>query len=210
MPDTPIDQSDHIPSIRLRVPTGTVPIPPAGFGQLHSPAPGVLALRLSDGSVVEVGPVAAGGGSAVVLGLNLFAFPTNVTPVDVTDEDFASEYVAVGFTATASPTPGYLVAADGRYLVSVWAMFDPHATDWGNATVEVQVSGNGNSGPVVTAYATIPPATVLAGALHGCSSVKETEYHAGDLLTFLAAVQAGAAPTVRDAFVSIARLGDLT
>lgn len=60
MPDTPIDQSAGIQSIRLKVPTGTVPIPPVGFGQLHSPSPGTLALRLPDGSVAEIGGGGAG------------------------------------------------------------------------------------------------------------------------------------------------------
>lgn len=66
MPDTPIDQSNSIQSIRLKVPTGTVPVPPVGFGQLHSPSPGVLALRLPDGSVVEVVLSAAGGGGTLL------------------------------------------------------------------------------------------------------------------------------------------------
>jgi hypothetical protein len=55
VPETNIDQSAGITSIRLKVPTGTVPIPPAGFGQLHSPSPGTLALRMPDGSVIEIG-----------------------------------------------------------------------------------------------------------------------------------------------------------
>lgn len=65
MPDTPIDQSAGIQSIRLKVPTGTVPVPPAGYAQLHSPSPGTLALRLPDGSVVEIG--GGGGGTPGVL-----------------------------------------------------------------------------------------------------------------------------------------------
>lgn len=67
MPDTPIDQSASIQSIRLKIPTGTVPIPPAGFGQLHSPSSGTLALRLPDGGVVEVGG-GSGGTPAVLAG----------------------------------------------------------------------------------------------------------------------------------------------
>lgn len=69
MPDTPIDLSEGIQSVRLKVPTAEVPIPPEGFAQLHSPAPGELALRLPDGSVVAVGGGGGGGGAATsVLG----------------------------------------------------------------------------------------------------------------------------------------------
>lgn len=65
MPDVRIDQSPDIQSVRLRIPTGTVPIPPAGYAQLHSPSPGTLALRLPDGSVVPIG--GGGGGTPGVL-----------------------------------------------------------------------------------------------------------------------------------------------
>lgn len=69
MPDTPIDLSEGIQSVRLKVPTAEVPIPPEGFAQLHSPAPGELALRLPDGSVVAIGGGGGGGGAATsVLG----------------------------------------------------------------------------------------------------------------------------------------------
>lgn len=67
MPDTSIDLSEGIPSIRLKVPTAVVPIPPEGFAQLHSPAPGELALRLPDGSVAAVGGGGGGGTNAVDL-----------------------------------------------------------------------------------------------------------------------------------------------
>jgi len=55
MPGTSIDQDNHITSIRLKVPTGTVPIPPEGYGQLHTTGEGGLAVRLPDGGVVPVG-----------------------------------------------------------------------------------------------------------------------------------------------------------
>lgn len=84
MPDTRIDQSDSIPSIRLKVPTGTVPVPPVGFGQLHTPSPGVLALRLPDGEVVEVGPAAGGDGNGrqvlAVTGSYVPAYVSGTTP----------------------------------------------------------------------------------------------------------------------------------
>lgn len=67
MPDTSIDLSEGIQSVRLKVPTAVVPIPPEGFAQLHSPAPGALALRLPDGSVVPVGSGGGGGGPTVSL-----------------------------------------------------------------------------------------------------------------------------------------------
>lgn len=67
MPDTPIDLSEGIQSVRLKVPTAEVPIPPEGFAQLHTPSPGELALRLPDGSVVAVGGGGGGGGVATLL-----------------------------------------------------------------------------------------------------------------------------------------------
>jgi|RhiMetdeSRZDD1v2_1073273.scaffolds.fasta_scaffold329180_2 hypothetical protein len=64
MPNTAIDQAPNLTSIRLKVPTGTVPIPPEGYGQLHTTGDGQLAVRLPDGSVVEVG--GGDGGNGVV------------------------------------------------------------------------------------------------------------------------------------------------
>lgn len=124
MPDTPIDQSNSIQSIRLKVPTGTVPVPPAGFGQLHSPSPGVLALRLPDGSVVEVGPAAGGG--AVADGLLVWGgAPVDVSSdgtntlmlFDPADESYYSaSYVDPGFVLNGSKD-GFAVPRSGRYHV---------------------------------------------------------------------------------------------
>jgi hypothetical protein len=55
MADTPIDQAANLTSIRLKVPTGTVPVPPPGHLQLHAPDYDTLAVRRGDGSVVEIG-----------------------------------------------------------------------------------------------------------------------------------------------------------
>jgi hypothetical protein len=57
MADTPIDQAANLTSIRLKVPTGTVPVPPPGHLQLHAPDLETLAFRRADGGVVEVGGV---------------------------------------------------------------------------------------------------------------------------------------------------------
>lgn len=59
MPDIPIDQAVNLTSLRLKVPTGTVPVPPPGHLQLHAPDYETLAFRRGDGSVVEIG----GGGA---------------------------------------------------------------------------------------------------------------------------------------------------
>lgn len=80
MPDTPIDQSESISSIRLKIPTGEVPIPPEGWGQLHSPAPGELAIRLPDGSVVAVG----GGGAPQTALHNPYGSQVNLDGTDPT------------------------------------------------------------------------------------------------------------------------------
>lgn len=64
MPSEPIDQANSVASIRLKVPTGTVPIPPAGYVQLHAPNVDGLALRQHDGSVTEIG---GGGGVGTAL-----------------------------------------------------------------------------------------------------------------------------------------------
>lgn len=55
MADTPIDRAENLTSIRLKVPTGTVPVPPPGHLQLHAPDYDTLAVRRGDGSVVEIG-----------------------------------------------------------------------------------------------------------------------------------------------------------
>jgi len=65
MPTTAIDQAPSLTSIRLKVPTGTVPIPPEGYGQLHTTGEGQLAVRLPDGSVVVVGSGGGGGGDTI-------------------------------------------------------------------------------------------------------------------------------------------------
>lgn len=110
MPDTPIDQSEHIPSIRLKVPTGTVPIPPVGYAQLHSPSPGELALRLPDGSVVEIGAAAGaprsiagtGGGvnadssPGIVNGLTIAVPPGKHLWLNVPDVLFGPDQVPFG------------------------------------------------------------------------------------------------------------------
>lgn len=80
MPDTPIDLSEGIQSVRLKVPTAEVPIPPEGFAQLHSPAPGELALRLPDGSVVPVG----GGGTPQTALHNPYGSQVNLDGTDPT------------------------------------------------------------------------------------------------------------------------------
>lgn len=102
MPDTPIDLSEGIQSVRLKVPTAEVPIPPEGFGQLHTPAPGELALRLPDGSVVAIGGGGGGGGAATsVLG------PGGAI-------DAANSDPRIGININAVPGTG--IAFTGRFL----------------------------------------------------------------------------------------------
>lgn len=64
MADTPIDQAANLTSIRLKVPTGTVPVPPPGHVQFHFPDYDTAAIKRGDGSVVEIGG-GGGGGDAV-------------------------------------------------------------------------------------------------------------------------------------------------
>lgn len=118
MPDTPIDLSEGIQSVRLKVPTAVVPIPPAGFVQLHSPAPGELALRLPDGSVVPIGGGGGGGAASSVLG------PGGAI-------DAANSDPRIGININAAPGTG--IAFTGRFL-------DQFATPLGEQVDHITVS----------------------------------------------------------------------
>lgn len=101
MADTPIDHAVNLTSLRLKVPTGTVPIPPDGYGQLHTPAPGTMALLLPDGSVVEIGGGGGGGAATALLGPGGAIDAANTNP-------------AIGINLNAAPGTG--IAFTGAFL----------------------------------------------------------------------------------------------
>lgn len=154
MPDTPIDQSNSIQSVRLKVPTGTVPVPPVGFGQLHTPSPGVLALRLPDGSVTQVGPAPSGSGAGVeVYGVAVPEGNTVVFSLDPTDTAHVAEYFRHGVTLNTAKN-AYVLDRPGRWLALGNVRLAQHATAWLGVTLFTPSDGES---PVVS----IPPISVI-------------------------------------------------
>lgn len=164
MPDTPIDQSNSIQSIRLKVPTGTVPVPPVGFGQLHSPSPGVLALRLPDGGVVEVGPAASGGGSGLevthftqAMLLDLHNTAVDIWPAPAANEAVLPRRIVTRFVPAVEAPADYEFAPETSVFTyygtafatgSADTAFLPFADQTGCvSTLTVPMFGGPNGGP---------------------------------------------------------------
>lgn len=132
MPDTSIDLSEGIQSVRLKVPTAVVPIPPEGFAQLHSPVEGELALRLPDGSVVAVGGGGGGGGAATsVLG------PGGAI-------DAANSDPRIGININAAPGTGIGLTGELLDQYAVPLVLQPFIA-FRSQTVPIALSGGANA-----------------------------------------------------------------